>query len=85
MVDYLQTEVEKLFTDMVTAIDVATQQPQYAQSRNHHIYLNIVPEFVYEPEKIDQLIRKMGQRYGEQYVHVAVAIDVFTTLTYNTR
>ena len=72
MVEFLQTEVEELFTGMVAALDVAAQQQRYAGARNHHIFINIVPEFQYEPELIDTLMRKLGRRYGERLWNLSV-------------
>ena len=72
MVEYLQTEVEKLFTDMIDALELAAQMPRYEGARNHHIYINIVPEFQYNPELVDTLIQKLGRRYGARLWRLAV-------------
>jgi acetyl-CoA carboxylase/biotin carboxylase 1 len=72
MVEFLQTEVEKLFTDMIDALELAAQMPRYEGARNHHIYINIVPEFQYNPELVDTLIQKLGRRYGARLWRLAV-------------
>jgi acetyl-CoA carboxylase/biotin carboxylase 1 len=72
IVEFLQTEVEKLFTDMIDALELAAQMPRYEGARNHHIYINIVPEFQYDPELVDTLIQKLGRRYGARLWRLAV-------------
>lgn len=45
-------QVEKLFMEMLTAIDVASQNPAFVGARNHHLYINIVPEFKVRRKKL---------------------------------
>jgi hypothetical protein len=44
-------EAEKVFMDSMQALDVAMSDPRYAHAQNHHMFLKIMTEVKYEPEK----------------------------------
>jgi len=64
--DLMINEAEKVFAEALEALEVAIRDKRYAGSKNHHIFLKIIPEVVFQPEKVPDLLRDLGSRYGRR-------------------
>ncbi|ELR23464.1 acetylCoA carboxylase [Acanthamoeba castellanii str. Neff] len=62
----LHTEGEKVFTEALNALELAVREARFQASFNHHIFLKFMPEVVIAPEKVDSILRTLGEQYGRR-------------------
>jgi len=59
-------EAEKVFAEALEALEIAIRDKKHAGAQNHHIFLKVIPEIVFQPEKVPVLLRDLGTRYGRR-------------------
>lgn len=64
--EVLVTEVERLVSTSLEAIDVATSDSRYKNSFGHHIFLNVVPPFMASDQSIENVVLQLGNRHGSK-------------------
>ncbi|KAL6044996.1 acetyl-CoA carboxylase [Balamuthia mandrillaris] len=66
MHDLLHAEGERVFGEALNALELAMGDARFQNCQNHHIFLKFVPEVVFEPEKVNTIIRTLADRYGRR-------------------
>ncbi len=50
----------------MNALELAIRDHRFKGASNHHIFLKFIPEVVIEPEKVNTILRTLGEHYGRR-------------------
>lgn len=64
--EFLTAEAENVLLSACDAIELALADPRYSKAWNSHIFMNFIPEVVFDPTNINQIITKLALRYADR-------------------
>eukprot|EP00004_Rigifila_ramosa_P006611 TRINITY_DN1746_c0_g1_i1.p1 TRINITY_DN1746_c0_g1~~TRINITY_DN1746_c0_g1_i1.p1 ORF type:complete len:2182 (+),score=504.30 TRINITY_DN1746_c0_g1_i1:514-6546(+) len=69
------SEIERLFGEALKALEVAIGQEKFAAVSTdcNHIFLNVIPDFVMQPQKIEDLLRTILEHNKEKLAALKVS------------
>jgi acetyl-CoA carboxylase / biotin carboxylase 1 len=82
--EVLVSEVERLLSKSLEAIDVAGSDPRFKAAHGHHVFLNVIHPFVATEQNIESVVLQLGSRHGRRMWRlkvrrVEVIVNVMTT------
>eukprot|EP01094_Clydonella_sp_ATCC50884_P002538 TRINITY_DN11939_c0_g1_i1.p1 TRINITY_DN11939_c0_g1~~TRINITY_DN11939_c0_g1_i1.p1 ORF type:complete len:2190 (+),score=948.83 TRINITY_DN11939_c0_g1_i1:693-6572(+) len=69
----ITAQVEPVFVEAVRSLETHSVNRKYAGAQSHHIFLKIINEVTYAPDRVDGLLRTLGQKYGRRLWKLRVA------------
>ncbi|EFA78999.1 acetyl-CoA carboxylase [Heterostelium album PN500] len=66
MVDILLSQVEALLSESIEALEMTMANRKYARAQNHSIFLNIMPEVMFDERMIGYVVQEIGDRLGKK-------------------
>ncbi len=61
VIDILVSEVDRLLSEALDALEVAIGLPQFSLAQNHHIFLNVLPEVTVDERRLAPVIQRLGK------------------------
>nr|AOE43261.1 acetyl-CoA carboxylase biotin carboxylase [Rostrostelium ellipticum] len=66
MTDILLSQVEALLSESIEALEMTMANKKYARAQNHNIFLNIMPEVMFDERMIGFVVQEIGDRLGKK-------------------
>eukprot|EP01133_Synstelium_polycarpum_P019716 gene19716-23611_t len=67
MVDILLAQVEAMLSESIEALEMAVaRNKRYERAQNHSIFLNIMPEVIFDERMIGYVVQEIGDRLGKK-------------------
>ncbi|EGC30161.1 acetyl-CoA carboxylase [Dictyostelium purpureum] len=65
-VDILLSQIETLLSESIEALEMAVSNKKYEKAQNHRIFLNIMPEVMFDEKMIGYVVQEIGDRLGKK-------------------
>ncbi|KYQ93773.1 acetyl-CoA carboxylase [Tieghemostelium lacteum] len=65
-VDILLSQVESLLSESIESLEMAMVNKRYERAQNHSIFVNIMPEVMFDERMIGYVVQEIGDRLGKK-------------------
>ncbi|KAK5578910.1 hypothetical protein RB653_008585 [Dictyostelium firmibasis] len=65
-VDILLSQIETLLSESIESLEIAMSNKKYEKAQNHSIFLNVMPEVMFDEKMIGYVVQEIGDRLGKR-------------------